>query len=1037
MSCGLAQLTELKKGCWFPAAFLNSQSLTPHTPMNPKNKINRKAGLYGFLLLALSMIAPLQGQAVRDFQNKGVAAMRAGKWGEARAIWKKATDIYDGRALTLFGPRFGTFWYNRGFCELRLGMYQDAMKSFEKCYKKYPSGKGAKKGNVNVYQQKALLYWGHAAKGAEQWDVAIKMYKKFLAERDRVRDRMDPGVFYINMAICHYKLRKIPEGNKNFETALTNKVGFSTSNKQIMLGFHALVEAIIDKNNEPALLDFISKNREHIKLEPFEAFEFAPLFMKLALDAKGAGMMRSSFELYSLVPSTVAAIDDIKARLKMVGRHELLIRDGSKLVKKEVLLKDIEALEKAQSAGELNEIYAFLNTAVMHEEDGNVRGAYAVYEQLEAYFPKAKIMRDKRPFAMREKNLYNLVRTSSVIGEVLTTEKYGSRFLKLFPKSEYAEEVRRLTLSSLFWEGEYEKCIEVAEVMLDKLPKPSEQHDICLFVLGGSKHYTAKFDEAQPLLDEHVKTYAQSKKHRRQAALYFQASNLYRLQYWTKSAALLDTFLEAYPDASSNAYLPFALFDRANCHFAEEEYEEALVKLNRVESEFPAFSAMESLFALKGNVLENTDLPTEAIDYYKKALALSETKENDIVAGESLLYLVNILGQEKVDNKPNPNVKEAIPYYDTFWEKYSDSPYRAQVAVTGLPAMRAAERSEEALERLQGVIVEISKIEGSPGLEEAIGSYTEAYLEDHTEDELKKHYYNFKGVTIDDHATRALLRIAVIRVFEDKLATASKDNDTNTVSAATAMIKVLFTELKTDFDAKDLSNYILVSVGDFLRKTSSPREAISYYEEALGREDKSYLFPALFGLADVLGQGSKDEQATAIKHLDRVYQDSDKNDEKERALFRIVTIANAAGDSETTIKRARQYLDNKKNKKNSADVRLFMAQAFDQSGKVEDAIGLYGQIWATSPGYVRVSAPALKRWMELLWDRDSIDDKGIQDRQRVYELGWKWVDNTKGFTSKMSESETELRNAVVALVSEYEAHSDTKTMAEILEEKNK
>lgn len=1006
--------------------------------MNPKNKIARltnRAGLYGFLLLAFSMIAPLQGQAVRDFQNKGVEAMRAGKWGEARAIWKKATDLYDGRALTLFGPKFGTFWYNQGFCELRLGMYPEAMKSFEKCYRKYPSGKGGEKGSINVYQQKALLYWGHAAKGAEQWDVAIKMYKKFLAERDRVRDRMDPGVFYINMAICHYKLRKIPEGNKNLEIALANKVRFRTSNKQIMLGFHALVEAIIDKNNEPALLDFISKNREHIKLDPFEAFEFAPLFMKLALDAKGAGMMRSSFELYALVPSTIAAIDDIKARLKMVGRHDLLIRDGSKLVKKEVLLNDIEKLEKAQSSGELNEVYAFLNTAVMHEEDGNVRGAYAVYEQLEAYFPKAKIMRDKRPFAMREKNLYNLVRTSSVIGEVLTTEKYGSRFLKLFPNSEYAEEVRRLTLSSLFWEGEYAKCIEVAEVMVDKLPKPSEQHDICLFVLGGSKHYTAKFDEAQPLLDEHVKTYPKTKKHQRQAALYFQASNLYRLQYWTKSAALLDTFLEAYPDASSNAYLPFALFDRANCHFAEEEYEPALVMLNRVESEFLGFSAMESLFALKGNVLENTEKPTEAIDYYKKALALAETKENDIVAGETLLYLVNILGQEKIDNKPNPNVKEAIPFYDQFWDKYSDSPYRAQVAVTGLPAMRAADRSEEALERLQGVIVEISKVEGAPGLEEAIGSYTEAYLMDHTEDELKNHYYNFKGVTITDQATRALLRIAVIRVFEDKLAQATKDGDTNTISSATAMIKVLFNELKTDFDAKDLSNYILVSVGDFLRKTSSPRQAISYYKEALSRTDKSYLFPALFGLADVLGAGNKSEQAEAIKHLDRVYADSDKNEEKERALFRIVTISSAAGDYAATATRALQYLENKKNKKNSADVRLMLAQAYEASGKVEDAIGIYGQIWATSPGYIRVSAPALKSWMQLLWTRNSADGNGVQDRQRVYELGWKWVDNTKGFTDKMSESEAELRNAVVALVSEYEAHSDTKTMAEILEEK--
>ncbi|MDB4541517.1 hypothetical protein N9192_01335 [Akkermansiaceae bacterium] len=990
----------------------------------------------GLLMMALSLIAPLQGQAVREYQTNGISAMRSGKWAEAQAIWKKATDAYDGRAMTLFGPKFGSFWYNKGFCELRLGMFEDAMNSLQQCYEKYRNGKGGENESINLYHKKALLYWGHAAKGAGEWEIAVQKYKKFLAERDPSRDKYDPGVFQINMAICNYKLRKISEGNKYLENSLANKTRLRTSNKQVMLGFHALVEAVVEKNDEAALLDFISKNREHIKLEPFEAFEFSPLFMKLAMDAKGAGMMRGSFELYSLVPSTIAAIDDVKARLKMVGRHERLIRDNSKLVQKSVLETDLETLQKAQSSGQLNEIYAFLNTAVMHEEDGNIRGAYAVYEQLETYLPNAMILRKGKPFAMREKNLYNLVRTSSMLGEVLTTEKHGSRFLKTFPKSEHAEEVRRLTLSSLFWEGEYAKCIEVAETMIDKLPKPSEQHDICLFVLAGSKHYTARFDEAQPLLDEHVSTYAKSKKHQRQAALYFQASNLYRLQYWTKSAAMLDTFLKTYPDASSNAYLPFALFDRANCHFAEEEYVEALVKMNRVEAEFPVFSALESLYALKGNVFENTDKPVEAVVYYKKALALSETKENDIVAGETLLYIVNILGQEKVGDQPNEKIADAIPYYDKFWQDYSESPYRAQVAVTGLVPMHAVGRSKEALQNLQGVIVEISKIQNAPGLEEAIGSYTEAYLKNHTEDELKDHYYNFIGVDSEDHATLALLRIAVIRVFEDRLAKATKQNDTATISSSTAMIKVLFGELKTAFDAKDLSNYILVSVGDFLRKTSSPRQAISYYKEALSREDKSYLLPALFGLADVLGSGGKGEQVEAVKYLERVLEDSDDNIEKEKALYRIVTISAASGEHVETIKRADEYLDNKKNKKNSADVRLLMAQANDKAGKVENAIALYGQIWATSPGYLKVAAPAMKRWMELLWARNSADTKGANDRQKAYELAWKWVDSTKGFVSKATDSEQAAWEAVQARVSEYEAHGDTKSMSEILEEKN-
>ena len=77
------------------------------------------------------------------------------------------------------------------------------------------------------------------------------------------------------------------------------------------------------------------------------------------------------------------------------------------------------------------------------------------------------------------------------IGEVLVTEKYGSLFLKTFPDSKHVESVRSMMLTSLFMEGEYEKCIEVATVMLPKLASPSKQHDICLHVLGGSYYYTA------------------------------------------------------------------------------------------------------------------------------------------------------------------------------------------------------------------------------------------------------------------------------------------------------------------------------------------------------------------------------------------------------------------------------------------------------------------------------------------------------------------------------------------------------------------
>lgn len=1008
------------------------------------NSIQSIRRTFGVVLLALcGFCAPLQGQALANMHKESLDAMKTGKWAEAQAVLVKATNTYDARALQLFGPRFGWFWYHRGYCEIKLNMFDDAMKSFEKCYAKYKNVKPKpnQAPSNNMYNKKALLMWGHAAKGAEEWGTSIRMYKKFLEERDESRDRYEKGVFYINMAINHYKLDKVTEGSKYLETAITGKVVFPTPNKGIMAAFNVMVESVIRKKDEQALLDFLAKNRAHIKLEPFEAHEFSALFMKLAQDARSAEMIRSTFELYALVPSTVAAIDSIKARLAMVGTHARTIRDGSMIVKKDDLNGSLTDLEKANSSGKVNEVYAYLNTAVLHEEDGNIRGAFAVYEQLELYYPKAKIFRDGKVVAARENNLYNLVRTSAVIGEVLITEHYGSIFLKDFPESSHVKEVRRMMLTSLFFNGEYEKCIEVAELMLPRLSKPSTQHEVCLFVLGGSKHYLGAFLEAQPILNEYIDTYKKSKdsdKLRVQAASYFHAANYSRLQEWTKSAGLLDAFLKEYPEPKSNLYYPFALFDRANCFYAENQYEEALAYTTRVETEFPGVSVMEQNLALKGNVLEGVKKPEEAEQYYLKALALSEKKNNDLVSGECLFYLTALIGKEKIGKEENPRVAEAVPYYNKFWEEYGDdSPFKAKVAVAGIPGMRKVGKIDEALERLQGVISEIAKIPGTPGLEESIGSYTDEYLKEKNPEELKEHYYNFPGIDSRDMATRALLRIAIIDVFEGVLASAGKENNEDIARDAQAMINVLFKELRDDFNPKDLSNFILVKVGNFIRKnTSQPQAARVYYEEALNRKnDQSHKFAAIFGLADVSAQGSSKAQKTeAIKLLKRVIDDSDDNSEREEAQYLTASIHADNGDYDKAIEAAKEYINNKSFRQYSVPARMLLGAAHDKSGRADDALIAYQQVWSSSMGAIRYSAPAMKRWMEILWKRSGSNKSGLSDRQYAYEKGYMYIKLTTLAVKKATPKERAFYALVAELVQTYEANSETEPVLE--EEEN-
>jgi len=378
---------------------------------------------------------------------------------------------------------------------------------------------------------------------------------------------------------------------------------------------------------------------------------------------------------------------------------------------------------------------------------------------------------------------------------------------------------------------------------------------------------------------------------------------------------------------------------------------------------------------------------------------------------------------------------EAVPFYEKFWEEHgADSPYQAQVAVAGFSAMKKVDREKEALERLQGVITNLSK-SGSDGLEKIINSYTEFYLASHSPEELKKHYYAFPGVTSEDHATRALLRIAVINVYEKEASTMQKDPDkAKDLAKANAQIKVLFTELRNAFDPKDLSPYILVSLGEFLRtKTSAPKQATRYYDAALKREGHEHKYVALFGIADVLGRGTAADKKKAVMSLQEIYDSAEKKDQKERALSRMVSVLYEMGDYGRAIEKAREYLKNTNFRKYNLNVRLAMADSYKAKGSVEDAITIYAQIWPTAQGYIKISAPAIRSWLQLLWDRNRTSGNK-SNRQFAYEGGWNYVNQTKKFKLKLEGQELKDWTEVESLVADYEASSDTKSMEQIRKE---
>jgi hypothetical protein len=95
------------------------------------------------------------------------------------------------------------------------------------------------------------------------------------------------------------------------------------------------------------------------------------------------------------------------------------------------------------------------------------------------------------------------------------------------------------------------------------------------------------------------------------------------------------------------------------------------------------------------------------------------------------------------------------------------------------------------------------------------------------------------------------------------------------------------------------------------------------------------------------------------------------------------------------------------------------------------------KVWATHMGNIRISAPAMKSWMELLWSRNksSADPKVPADRQGAYEGGARYIENTAPIKGKMAEDDLKLWEEVEKLVKTYEADPNIKSMAKIKAEK--
>ena len=945
-------------------------------------------------------------------------------WVEALKCSEDLVKAHGDDAMQSHDARFGVVYFRKGVCELKLKKWEAAMKSFETCYKDFPNKEGQPPGLGNPFQKTCLMQWAEAAIGAEDWRLALDLYKKFLKERDLERDEYNKGDLYVGLAVCHYNLGDIANGNENLEIAISNKNRFGVSSESIFGALGRLLDISIKDKKEQALLDFIAKNRSDLMADAFDMYAFAGMFMKKAKEAIDAKMHRAAFEIYQLVPSPEMAIKDARERLQRLGPVSQSETGSGDALSRERLEKGIAQIEAAEKNGQSLGMVKLAATAYLHEHFGNLREAHDGYQQLELLYSMAQ---------NREDNLFNLARLSFMVGPATDGIQAARKFLAAYPNSKNAPLLQRLMLSGLFAGHQYDECIASALDWLNTFKQGSAQHDLCLHVLGGSYFYTGQHEQAQKYLKQHVADYPNSDT--AIAAAYFQASNEFRLNHHAEAKVLLDAFIAKYPNAAENPFLPYACYDRATVYFIGNQKQESLQMTDDLIANFGESAVMDQVHNLRGDILRSLDRPLDAEGAYKQSLVLSGRLGHQMVAGLAICNLIDLLVKDSKGKIEAARHGELVGYIDTFWSKYAeDSPHASEIAVIQIPVLEAANRLDEALERLRNVITDMSGDPEAKGLEEKLDAYTAAYLKKHTLDQLKEHYLNFPGVTPAARAARALLQTQVIGVYQ-AMAKTTKDSAQKT--ACEAMIKASFVRLKSDFEIKDLPNSALSRLADYLRvKTATPREALPFYDEMIRRGDKVEPHGALLGRADVYGQsGNAVDIDKALADLDRVFKSTGDAKEKEFALYRMVELLVAKKDFPAASEKANLYLNEAQDRDsgNASMVGLLLAKSFEGREMKEEAIAMYAKTWAASTDPIGVSAPAMKRYMELLWARNTpaADANTPGDRQKAYGDAAVYINNTKARQEQMSADDLELWKQVEALMQQYEANPNIKSLEQL------
>ena len=873
---------------------------------------------------------------------KAVNFMNKGKWEQAHALFQKIIRDWGNDDFFSNQPSFGTLFYNRGYCEMRLKRFAKAVASFRKCHEEFDNeiDDGEVAGIRNVYWKTAVFQWAMAEQHRENYEEAVKRYHAFeLLKPDPKIDSFHPVIYHRNLGMCHAKLDHRREAEDNVRKAFRLARGprYRLPVSSLWPGFLGVLESYVrakDEDETEGASAFVDKFGPVLLTEPLMHGYYAGRLLKMGEDSVEGDLLGLAWRLYPLVPKTDAVL--------LAGK----LADPSKLsLPQKRALKDFQTKEEK---GEPLEIATYFGLSKLYERVGDTRAQFAIFDYMATHYLKT---------SLRPSILYLATRAADNVREMADLQQHGLQFLQEFPHHELAPEVSSMLLNSLFFNGEYERCVAIAGDLRPTLALGSKERDLPDFVYAGSLYYLGRYKEAQPELDSHVENYPESIY--RENCTYYQASNLTRLYEWHRAASLLDVWLEKYEPEDSDL-LDLAYLDRGTCHFMLATPEnngnaKALDFAAKIIDNYPQSVVRDRAYCLRGDVQHTDSRFNEAEASYRDALEIAEEEDHFTTAASALMKLIPVsAAQEKHE--------QAIGFYDSFFKKYPDSDDAPIAAVTALASFKEAQpaRLGEVLERIENIILELGQVNNAAGIEQALNSYTNFLLKENKPAEvidILDRFPNKFGLK----TLHAWLLMAKIGIIEDHLTSDGK---------MAARARAYYKSLQQDFQKSDLSDYILYKVGLKIAETNLFQSG-EWFQRAAQSEDPEIAMRAELQMANIRARSGDDAlQDQAIADLKRIRTNMvDSREIVGRATLMLARLYHQRQMWAQANEEWKAYIENRTFRDARPDALFKLGESYERLNKPNEALALYAQVTVLYAGHLDLSAEAVMRCAQIVWDR--------------------------------------------------------------------